>query len=84
MLLRSDAFAKLTKAFTWLVQTAPNAVFEIDEATGTGTGRVTIVEQFNTKKGGDGSLVGVYHDRYVRQQGVWRFAERRIEVIHQG
>lgn len=80
----SDAFAKLTKAFVWLVQTAPNAVFEVDEATGTGAGRVTIVEQFNTKKGGDGTLVGVYHDQYVRQQGVWRFAERRIEVIHQG
>jgi AcrR family transcriptional regulator len=80
----AGAFASLTKAFTWLVQTAPNAVFEVDETTGTGTGRVTILEQFNTKKGGDGSLVGVYHDRYVRQQGMWRFSERRIEVIHQG
>lgn len=77
-------FEKATKGFAWLVQTAPNAVFEVDEATGTGTGRVTITEQFRTKKGDDGSLVGVYHDRYVRHQGSWRFTERRIEVIHQG
>lgn len=77
------AFEKLLKGYTWLVQSAPNAVFEVDEATGTGTGRVTIVEQYHRTKGGDGSLVGVYHDRYVRTGGEWRFAERRIEVIHQ-
>ena len=77
------AFDQLMKGFAWLVQSAPNAVFEVDEASGTASGRVAIVEQFKKTKGGPGSLVGVYHDRYVRRQGVWQFAERRIEVIDQ-
>ena len=77
------AFDKLMKGYAWLVQSAPNAVFEVDEANGTASGRVAIVEQFKKIRGGPGSFVGVYHDRYVRRQGVWQFAERRIEVIDQ-
>lgn len=77
------AFQKLMKGYAWLVQTAPNAVFEVDEAAGTATGRVTITEQFKKARGVQGSLVGVYHDRYERREGAWQFAERRIEVIAQ-
>jgi uncharacterized protein (TIGR02246 family) len=77
----SELFTKVMRGFTWLVQTAPNAVFEVDEAAGSATGRVTVMEQFKKARGGPGTLVGVYHDRYVRQQGVWHFAERRLEVI---
>jgi ketosteroid isomerase-like protein len=76
-------FQKVMKSFTWLVQSAPNAVFEVDEAAGVGTGRVTITEQFKRARGGPGTLVGVYHDRYVRQAGGWLFAERRLEIIDQ-
>jgi ketosteroid isomerase-like protein len=80
---RSDiaaSFDKVLKGYKWLVQTAPNAVFEVDEAAGLATGRVTITEQF-AKRNGEGSLIGVYHDRYVRKHGTWQFAERRLEVI---
>jgi AcrR family transcriptional regulator len=76
-----EAFEKLMKGYRWLVQSAPNAVFEVDEKSGTATGRVTITEQFQKVRGGEGSLVGVYHDTYVREQSTWRFAERRLEVI---
>ena len=75
------AFERVVRGFTWLVQSAPNAVFEVDEAAGAGTGRVTITEQYKRTKGVNGALVGVYHDRYVRQGGNWLFAERRLEVI---
>ena len=75
-------FDKAMKGYKWLVQTAPNAVFEVDEAAGVATGRVTITEQF-AKRTGEGSLIGVYHDRYVRKHGSWLFAERRLEVITQ-
>ena len=77
-------FGKLTSDVQWLVQTAPNAVFEVDEAAGTGTGRVLITETFLTKKGEPGVLVGVYHDRYARVGTSWLFAERRIEAISRG
>jgi AcrR family transcriptional regulator len=74
-------FGKFMHSVKWLVQSAPNAVFEVDEAAGTGTGRVLIHESYVTKKGEPGSLVGVYHDRYVRAGTAWVFAERRIETI---
>ncbi|MDO8364865.1 MAG: TetR family transcriptional regulator C-terminal domain-containing protein [Actinomycetota bacterium] len=77
-------FQKALAGYTWLVQTAPNAVFEVDEAGGTGTGRVMISEQFHAKKGGAGSLAAVYHDRYERVAGTWLFTERRIETISGG
>ncbi len=80
----TDAFRKLVTGYTWLVQTAPNAVFEIDETAGTGTGRVMIHEAYLSKKDGRGELVGVYHDRYQRVGAGWVFAERRIEVITRG
>ena len=75
------AFGKQLAGYSYLVQTAPNAVFEIDEAAGTGSGRVTIQETFATKKDGPGSLVGVYHDHYQRVGNSWLFSERSIEII---
>ena len=78
------AFRKLMAGYSWLAQTAPNAVFEVDETSGTGTGRVMIHESYRSKKDGVGALVGVYHDRYQRTGNTWRFAERRIEVISRG
>ena len=77
------AFDKLMTTYAWVVQSAPNAVFEVDEASGTATGRVTVAEHFKLAKGGTGSLLGIYHDRYVRQHGTWLFGERAIEVIDQ-
>jgi AcrR family transcriptional regulator len=75
------AFTKLMSNLKWLVQTAPNAVFEVDETTGVGNGRVLIHESYDSKKDGPGTLVGVYHDRYQRVGNAWLFAERRLEVI---
>ena len=77
-------FDKLMAGYAWLVQTAPNAVFEVDEAAGTGTGRVTVFETYQSKKDGPGNLVGVYHDRYVRVGTSWLFAERRLQTISRG
>ena len=80
----ATAFRKLMASYTWLAQTAPNAVLEVDEAAGTGTGRVMIHEAYLSKKDGRGELVGVYHDRYQRAGNTWCFSERRIEVITRG
>jgi len=78
------AFRKLLTGFDWLVQSAPNAVFEVDEAAGAGTGRVLINETFQSKQDGAGALVGMYHDRYQRVGNRWLFVERRIEIISRG
>jgi uncharacterized protein (TIGR02246 family) len=76
-----EAFDGLRKRYAWTVPSAPNAVFDVDEAVGAGTGRVTVVEEFKRSRNGAGRMVGVYHDRYVRRGGGWFFAERRLEVI---
>ena len=75
-------FIKVAAAHSWLQQTAPNAVFEVDEAAGTGNGRVSIHESFKSKKTGAGLLIGVYHDGYRRVAGTWLFEERTLEVVH--
>ncbi len=76
------AFEKIFAALSWVVQLAPNAVFEVDETEGTGTGRVTIQETNQPKRGEQVSLFAVYHDRYRRVDGQWLFAERTREIIH--
>ncbi|HAP76570.1 MAG TPA: hypothetical protein DCR14_10845 [Acidimicrobiaceae bacterium] len=67
----------------WVVQGCTNAVFEVDESAGTATGRVTVTEQWQRRKGSDiNSVLGVFTDRYVRRDGTWLFAERVFERIH--
>lgn len=74
--------ARILKELDYAVQLAPNAVFEVDEAAGTGTGRVTIHETLQRKKGQPETILGVYHDRYQRVGGQWLFAERRMEQLN--
>lgn len=70
--------------FDWVVQFAPTLVLDVDEAAGTGTGRVTVQERYQRTDGKRGTLLGVYHDRYRRTAEGWRFAGRRLEVVDHG
>jgi AcrR family transcriptional regulator len=76
------AFEKVLADTEWVVQSAPLMVFEVDEAQGTGTGRVTVQERSKKRKNAKpGSMLATYHDEYVRRDGTWLFAHRRLEVI---
>ncbi len=75
------SFNKAVSGLEWVVQVAPLAVFDIDESAGEGSGRVTVQERFRTKDGTSGSILGVYHDRYIRTAQGWLFADRRLEII---
>jgi AcrR family transcriptional regulator len=75
------AWDKSMSAFAWVVQSAPQMVFDVDERAGTGTGRVTVQERFKRSSGRSGSTLATAEDRYVRRAGQWRFAERRLNVI---
>jgi uncharacterized protein (TIGR02246 family) len=77
----ATAFIATLKPFTWVVQQPAVCVFEVDEASGTGTGRVTFDERFQRRRGGPGAMLGTYHDEYRRESGRWRFASRRLEAI---
>lgn len=74
-------WAERIDKYAWVLQSAPQTVFEVDERGGTGTGRVMVQERFKRRTGRVGGLLGTYHDRYVRSGREWRFAERRLEVL---
>jgi AcrR family transcriptional regulator len=75
------AFAATVKPLTWIVQSPAVCVFEVDESTGTGTGRVTFDERFQRRRGGQGTVLGTFHDEYRRDAGHWHFTRRRLETI---
>ena len=76
------ALSKIVSRFEWLVHVEPQALFEIDEEAGTGVGRVTVQEHYRRSDGVSGTLLGTYHDEYVRTPGgSWIFASRRLEVV---
>ncbi|MCU1392213.1 MAG: TetR family transcriptional regulator [Ilumatobacteraceae bacterium] len=74
------AFTKAGKGCEWIVHVEPLAVFEIDEDAGEGSGRVTVQERIRFTDGSDASVLGTYHDRYIRGRTGWQFAERRLEI----
>ncbi len=77
-----EAFEGAVGDMEWVLQSAPLMVFEVDEARGTATGRVTMNERFKKRKSTKPTtMLATYHDRYVRHAGSWRFAERRLEVV---
>lgn len=76
-----DAFVAAARPMQWMVQIPAVCVFEVDETAGTGTGRVTVEERFQRKRGGAGSTLATYHDEYRRVGGRWLFASRSLEVI---
>jgi len=78
------AWVAAMKRYAWVVQTAPQMLFEVDERAGTAVGRVTVQERSKRVDGTMGMLLATYHDRYVRSDGAWLFAERRLEIIEAG
>lgn len=48
------------------------------------TGRWYITEHGQTAEGGGLLTIGVYHDRYRRLDGGWRFARRRFDILYSG
>ncbi|MCU1387243.1 MAG: TetR family transcriptional regulator [Ilumatobacteraceae bacterium] len=74
------AFAKAGKRCDWIIHVEPLAVFEIDEDTGEGSGRITVQERIRFNDGSDSTVLGTYHDRYIRGRTGWQFAERRLEI----
>ena len=74
------AFQRAAKRCDWIVHVEPLAVFDIDEDAGEGSGRVTVQERIRFSDGTDSTVLGTYHDRYIRSRSGWQFAERRLEI----
>jgi len=82
---REDAvalLAKLTANFALLVQHAPSGVVEVEGERGRGSWQVT---EYGKLVDGRALLtIGVYDDEYVREDGAWRFASRRFQLLYAG
>jgi len=75
---------KAMQGFDAVIQTCLNGTYELDEATGTGTGRWHIQESFRRKDGTPGILLAHYDDKYVLEDGGWKFADRKLVRHYHG
>ena len=74
-------WAKTMKPYQWVVQTPGNCVFEVNETSGVGHGRVTVQERAKRKNGKTASVLATYDDEYRRVNGNWLIAARTVHVI---
>ena len=85
---RHDVLAhweKLMSGIFFVFQLAGEGAITIDESGERASGRFPTVEFAKMTADGPGSLMlGVYHDAYVVEDGAWRFASRRIDVLYMG
>jgi hypothetical protein len=70
--------------FSAVVQNVVNNTADLDDATGTGTGRCYIVEHWQRADDTRGILLAYYDDRYVRVDGHWLFAARELVIQYSG
>ncbi|MDG2028967.1 MAG: nuclear transport factor 2 family protein [Acidimicrobiales bacterium] len=70
--------------FTAVIQTVFNGAAELDEESGTGTGRWYILEAMQRSDGTNSMMLGHYDDSYVRVDGQWLFASRELTPHYQG
>ncbi len=70
--------------FDAVIQTVRNGTYELDIATGSGTGRWYVHEAFTRAGGGSGILLAHYDDEYRLVDGAWSFARRELVVHYNG
>lgn len=66
-------------SFTFMMLGSGTLAIEGDRA----SGRWYLTEHLVGVDGSASMVCGVYEDRYVREQGEWRFAERRYAILRQ-
>jgi len=75
---------KAMQGFDAVIQTCLNGTYELDESSGTGSGRWHIQESYRRKNGGPGILLAHYDDKYVREDDEWKFADRQLVRHYHG
>ena len=67
-----------------VVQTVLNGAAELDEGAGSGSGRWYVQEVARRIDGEAAVMVAHYDDTYVRVDGNWRFASRKLSIHYRG
>ena len=85
---RNDVLAhweKLMSGIFFVFQLAGEGTITVEESGERASGRFPTVEFAKMTADGAGSLMlGIYDDAYVVEDGVWRFASRRIDIHYIG
>ena len=61
-----------------------NGWADLDEETGTGTGRWYVIEHFKRPDEDPMTMYGFYDDEYCREDSQWKFARRALHRIYYG
>ena len=56
----------------------------IEPGEGGAIGRLHIIEFAKLRDGSSAMTIGIYHDRYVEEEGAWRFASRHWSFQYRG
>ena len=72
----------LMQNFPFVMQLVHSGTVEVNGDSG--TGRWYLTEISRGADGTPGSSIGVYHDRYVREEGAWVFERRRFDILYMG
>ena len=67
-----------------VVQTVLNGTVDLDTSAGTGSGRWYVQEMARRIDGEAVIMAAHYDDAYVRVDGGWRFASRRLSIHYRG
>lgn len=73
---------KLMSGFPFVMQLVHSGTVELSGDSGEGCWYLTEIS-----RGPDGTpnaAIGVYHDRYLRENGAWCFARRRFDILYNG
>lgn len=70
--------------FAAVVQNVLNGTYEVDEASGTGTGRWYIIEHWQRANDARGVMLAYYDDEYVLTDDGWCFARRELVAQYAG
>ena len=82
---RDDVLAlwrSLMEGFSFVIQVIYSGTIELDGDEATGCWY--LCEIWKGPDGSAGMTVGVYRDRYVREEDMWRFRRRRFDILYMG
>lgn len=75
-------YKSLTEATLHVRHLSHSPILRIDGDTA--TGRFQVTETVCAKDGSGSLILGVYDDAYAKEEDVWRFTERKLDIIYQG
>jgi len=70
--------------FEKVIHTYSNSISELDDSSGSGSGRAYVTEWLKPKEGDPLVLHGFYDDKYVFEDNKWLFSKRSLNRIYMG